>query len=330
MKTARTMSRRGALGAIFGAISALSVALCGSPATHAQDKFPARPVQLILPFGPGGSDAMFRAFAQSMNNVMGQQFIVVNREGATGRIGASLVASAKPDGYTLLVGPTTPIANLPYMMKDLPYQSDSFEHVCQVFVNAFTLTVKADSPFKTLKDVLDYARANPGKLNYGHAGIFTGAHINAETLEKQAGVKMQQIPFRGDAAILTNLLGGQLDLAVNSTGSISTRPDIRPIAVFWDRRHPAIPDTPSVTELGFPNSPPGFQGVFAPKGTPRPVLDALEKGCEAAMRDATLKGFADKQGVPLVFLTGAQFSQASRADYELKGRIFKELNLQQE
>ena len=313
--------------------AALSTALAtafGGTHAIAQEKFPAKPVQLILPFGPGGSDAMFRAFAQSMTNVMGQQFIVVNREGATGRIGASLVASAKPDGYTLLVGPTTPIANLPYMMKDLPYQYDSFEHVCQVFVNPFTLTTKADSRFKTLKDVIDFAKANPGKLNYGHAGIFTGAHINVETLQKQAGISMQQIPFRGDAAILTNLLGGQTELAVNSTGAISTRPDVRPLAVFWDRRHPALPDTPSVTELGFPSSPPGFQGVFAPKGTPKPVIEALEKACEGAMRDTTLKGFADKQGVPLVFLTGAQFTQASRADYELKGRIFKELNLKQE
>lgn len=314
------------LPVVVGVMLALGVA---TP-IMAQDRFPARPVQLVLPFGAGGSDAMFRAFAQSMTTILGQQFIVVNREGGTGRIGAAAVAASKPDGYTLLVGPTTPFANLPYMMKDLPYQFDSFEHVCQVFVNAFTLTVKADSPFKSLKDLLDFARANPGKLNYGHAGIFTGAHINVETLQKQAGVTMQHVPFRGDAAILINLLGGQLDFSVNSTGSISTRPDVRPIAVFWDRRHPAIPDTPSVTELGYPNSPPGFQGVFAPKGTPKPVLDLLEKRCEAAMRDQTLRGFADKQGVPLVYLNGAQFEQMSRADYELKGRIFKELGLKQD
>ena len=314
------------LPVVVGVMLALGVA---TP-IMAQDRFPARPVQLVLPFGAGGSDAMFRAFAQSMTTILGQQFIVVNREGGTGRIGAAAVAASKPYGYTLLVGPTTPFANLPYMMKDLPYQFDSFEHVCQVFVNAFTLTVKADSPFKSLKDLLDFARANPGKLNYGHAGIFTGAHINVETLQKQAGVTMQHVPFRGDAAILINLLGGQLDFSVNSTGSISTRPDVRPIAVFWDRRHPAIPDTPSVTELGYPNSPPGFQGVFAPKGTPKPVLDLLEKRCEAAMRDQTLRGFADKQGVPLVYLNGAQFEQMSRADYELKGRIFKELGLKQD
>lgn len=330
MKSSTTPRRRSALEAIVGGIAAVILGVCGSAASHAQEKYPARPVQLILPFGPGGSDAMFRAFAQSMTTVMGQQFVVVNREGATGRIGAAAVASARPDGYTLLVGPTTPIANLPYMMKDLPYQYESFEHVCQVFVNAFTLTVKADSPFKSLKDILDFARANPGKLNYGHSGVFTGAHINVETLQAQTGVKMQPVPFRGDAAILTNLLGGQLDFTINSTGAISTRPDVRPIAVFWDRRHPALPNTPSVTELGYPSSPPGFQGVFAPKGTPRPVIEALEKSCEAAMSDQTLKGFADKQGVPLVYLNAAQFAQLSRADYELKGRIFKELGLKQE
>lgn len=296
----------------------------------AQEKFPSRPVQLILPFGPGGSDAMFRAFAQSMSNVMGQQFVLINREGASGRIGATQVATAKPDGYTLLVGPTTPIANLPYTTKDLPYQFESFDYVCQVFVNAFALTVKADSPYKTLKDLLDAARANPGKFNYGHAGIFSGPHLNMETLQSQTGIKVQQVPYRGDAPIILRLLAGDLEFAVNSTGSISTRPDIRPLAVFWDRRHPAIPDVPTVTELGYPSSPPGYQGVFAPKGTPKPVMEALEKGCEAALKDETLKTYAGKQGVPLVYLKGADFAALSKADYEGKGRIIKTLNIKPE
>ena len=307
-----------------------SAALLAVRPGFAQETFPNRPVQLILPFGPGGSDAMFRAFAQSMSNVMGQQFVLVNREGASGRIGATQIAAARPDGYSLLVGPTTPITNLPYTMKDLPYQFDSFDFVCQVFVNAFTLTVRANSPYKTLKDVLDAARANPGKFNYGHAGIFTGPHINIETLSKQAAINVQQIPYRGDAAMILRLLAGDLEFGVNSTGSISTRPDIRPIAVFWDRRHPAIPEVPTVSELGFPSSPPGYQGVFAPKGTPRPVLEALEKGCEAATRDETLKGHATRQGVPIVFIKGPDFAQFARADHELKGRIFRELNLKPE
>ncbi len=307
-----------------------TAAVLAAPPSLAQETFPNRPVQLILPFGPGGSDAMFRAFAQSMSNVMGQQFVLVNREGASGRIGATQIATARPDGYSLLVGPTTPITNLPYTMKDLPYQFDSFDFVCQVFVNAFTLTVRANSPYKTLKDVLEAARANPGKFNYGHAGIFTGPHINMETLAKQAAIHVQQIPYRGDAAMILRLLAGDIEFGVNSTGSISTRPDLRPIAVFWDRRHPAIPDVPTVTELGFPSSPPGYQGVFAPKGTPKPVLEALEKGCEAATRDETLKGHATRQGVPIVFIKGADFAQFARADHELKGRIFRELNLKPE
>jgi len=228
------------------------------------------------------------------------------------------------------VGPTTPITNLPYMMKDLPYQFESFDYVCQVFVNAFALTVRADSPLKSLKDVLDAARANPGKMNYGHAGLYSGPHLNMETLQQQTGIKVQQIPYRGDAAILLRLLAGDLDFAVNSVGSISTRPDIRPIAVFWDRRHPALPDTPTVTELGYPNSPPGYQGVFAPKGTPRPLLDALEKGCEAATRDETFRGYAVRQGVPVVYLKGTDFGQVARADYEAKGRILRSLDFKPE
>jgi hypothetical protein len=304
-----------------------ALALLGVMPSVAQEQFPNRPVQLIMPFGPGGSDAMFRAFAASMSNVVKQQFVVINREGASGRIGTTQEATARPDGYTLLVGPTTPITNLPYTMKDLPYQFDSFDFVCQVFVNPFTITVRNDSPYKSLKDILDAARANPGKLNYGHAGVFTGPHINVETLSKQANVKMQDLAFRGDAAMLLRLLGGDLDFGVNSTGAISTRPDVRPIAVFWDRRHPALPNVPTVTELGYPSSPPGYQGVFAPKGTPRAIIEMLEKSCEVATQDETLKGHATRQGVPLVYLKSADFAQLARADYELKGRIHKELGL---
>jgi tripartite-type tricarboxylate transporter receptor subunit TctC len=257
--------------------------------------------------------------------------VVENKPGGNAQIGCDYVAKSAPDGYTLLLAGMTTHAAAPALYKKLPYDTiKDFAPIANIIESPLVVVVHPDVRATTLGEFVALAKANPGKLNYGHAGIFTGAHINVETLQKQAGISMQQIPFRGDAAILTSLLGGQTELAVNSTGAISTRPDVRPLAVFWDRRHPALPDTPSVTELGFPSSPPGFQGVFAPKGTPKPVIEALEKACEAAMRDATLKGFADKQGVPLVYLTSAQFTQASHADYELKGRIFKELNLKQE
>ena len=307
----------------------LTALLTASMATAAvaDDKFPSKPVQLIIPFGAGGSDSMFRGLAQAMSSVTGEQFILINREGASGAIGATAVARAQPDGYTLMVGPTTPITNLPYMQKDLAYQFDSFDYVCQVFVNAFMVTVRADSPYKTLAQLLDAARANPGKFNYGHAGLFTGPHLNMLTLAKQAGVQVQDIPYKGDALILQRLLAGDLQFAVNSAGAVVTRPDVRVLAVFWDRRHPALPDVPSVTELGYPSSPPGYQGVFAPKGTPRPVLQALEQTCEKSVASDTYKTFAKNQGVPLVFLKGDDFAKLSRADYEMKGHIFKELNV---
>ncbi len=301
--------------------------LAAASQAPAQERFPSKPVQLILPFGAGGSDAMFRGFSQAMSAVTGEQFILINREGASGSIGATSVARAHPDGYTLLVGPTTPITNLPYMQKDLAYQFDSFDPICQVFVNAFMLVVRADSPYKTLAQLLDAARGNPGKFNYGHAGLYTGPHLNMLTLAKQAGIQVQDIPYRGDALILQRLLAGDLQFSVNSAGAVATRPDVRVLAVFWDRRHPALPDVPSVTELGYPSSPPGYQGVFAPKGVPQAVRLSLEKECEKATQNETFKTFAKNQGVPLVFLTGAEFSKLAQADYEDKGKIFKELNV---
>src|SRR5882672_3910217 len=140
-------------------------------AVWAQGAYPAKPVQVIIAFQPGGSvDVMARHLLNAMSALLGQPFVVLNRDGASGSVGFGQLASSKPDGYTLGAGPTTPIAMGPHLMKDIKYGVDSFEYICQSFENVFTVSVRPESPFRTMDDLIAAARANPGKLQYGHSG----------------------------------------------------------------------------------------------------------------------------------------------------------------
>ncbi|MGD9943417.1 MAG: Bug family tripartite tricarboxylate transporter substrate binding protein [Burkholderiaceae bacterium] len=310
---------------LAGALSL--VAMC--QAGQAQDVFPAsgKVVQLVYPFGAGGTDALLRVFAQSMSDASDAKFILVNKEGAAGAIGATTVARARPDGYTLMVGPSIVVTNLPYTQKDLAYGIDSFEYVCQLNVNALAVVVKQDSPFKTFKDLTDAMRANPGKFNYGHSGTYTDFHLNMLLLEQQANLRAQDIAYRGDAPTLLALLSGELHFTIHSGVSVAKRTDIRPLAVFWDRRHPALPDVPSVAELGYSAFFTGFQGVFAPKGTPKPVVQALSSLCAKASASEAYKAAASSQGTVVLYMNSEEFEKSTRTSYVEKGKLFRQLGV---
>lgn len=310
----------------WAGVFAVLFSLAGPAA--AQDGYPARPVQLIYPFGSGGTDALFRVFAMAMGKLGGEQFVYINREGASGAIGAASVARAQPDGYTLMIGPSIVMTNLPYTQKDLSYTFDSFDFVCQMNVNAFVLAVRADSPYKRLEDLLDAARKSPGKFNYGHSGTYTDVHLNMLTLAKQAGVQVQDIAYRGDGPNLLRLLAGDLEFTINSVVSVASRNDVRPLAVFWDRRHPALPDVPSVVELGYSSFFTGYQGVYAPKGTPKPVIAKLEDMCMKAVQTDEYQTAAQKQGAAVVPMRSEPFAAEARKNYETKGKLFGELGVQ--
>src|SRR5216684_667783 len=169
--------------------------------------WPARPIEVIIPFPAGGSvDVIGRAVATAISEELGQQVVVSNRDGASGTIGFNALASAAPDGYTLGAGPTTPIANAPYLMKGVRYGVDSFEYICHVFENAFTITVAPQSKFKSAQELIAAAAENPGKLSYGHSGNGTIPHLSVENLADALKLKFQPVPFRGESAVMPILL----------------------------------------------------------------------------------------------------------------------------
>ncbi len=289
----------------------------------AAQPYPNRPVQVIVAYPAGGAvDVMGRAFMDSIGAIMGQQYVIVNKEGAAGVVGFTQLAQAKPDGYTLGFGPTTPISGAPNLMKNVPYGLRDFEYVCQVFENIFTVAVAKNSRFRTLAELLDAARAAPGKLSYGHAGIGTVPHLSVEALVTNAGVQVVGVPFRGDAPMLVQLQSGQIDFGSPAVGTIAQQ-DPRVLAVFGDKRHPAYPDAPVVTDLGFPYMPPGLNGIFAPKNTPEPILARLENACEQATKADKFRRVAATLYQPIVYLTRREFADRARLDFEFKAAVIK-------
>jgi tripartite-type tricarboxylate transporter receptor subunit TctC len=305
---------------------ALSLALISLDA-NAQS-WPTRPIEVVIPFPAGGSvDVIGRAVATGISEELGQQVVVSNRDGASGTIGFNALASAPPDGYTLGAGPTTPIANAPYLMKGVRYGVDSFDYICHVFENAFTITVAPQSKFKSARELLDAAAENPGKLSYGHSGNGTIPHLAVENLADALKIKFQPVPFRGESAVMPVLLKGDIDFASAAVVTIRGQ-NFRPLLVFSDARHPALPDLPTARELGVTTSvPPGQNGIFAPKGLPAEIRIALERACAAAVKSPTVQRALENTGQVLHYLTGAQFLALTTADYRFKGELIRRLGL---
>lgn len=316
----RTLSRSSAM--------AMAMLLAYALPAPAQTAYPARPVQVIVGFPAGGSvDVMARNYIAVLSAQLGQQFVVVNRDGASGTIAFATLANAKPDGYTLGAGPTTPITNAPHLMKDIKYSLDSFEYVCQVFENVFTIGVPQNSPLRSIQDLIAAARANPGKLTYAHSGIGTVPHLAIASFALRVGIEVSAVAYRGEAPLLPDLIAGRVDFGGPAVSSVAGRPQLRALGVFADYRHPAFPDVPTFAEMGVPTLPPGLNGLFAPKGTPVEILQTLERGCEAVTKSDTFRAAAQKLHQPVVFLDRAAFAKRAAEDYRIKAELVQTLKI---
>ncbi len=260
------------------AVAALGVnGLAATPALAA-DTFPTRPIQLVIPFAPGDTDNMLRPFADKMVEFLGQPVVLNYRPGAGGGVGAGFVATSKPDGYTL-VG-TTPgsIVVVPLANKDTKYTTDAFTPVAALSEGGLMLVVPSSSPFKTVRDLVDFSKKNPGKISFGTSGAMGITHLLAEIFSKEAGIKWNHIPFQGSGPAITALLGGHVDMASTAIAPAQAHikaGTLRPLATFGETRLKAYPDVPTFRELGYNLGSPTLYGISAPKGTPREVVDAI-------------------------------------------------------
>ncbi len=307
-------------------IAALAAAVALSAPAHAQSDYPNRVVKIINPYPAGSTtDLLARALGVGMSSRLGQQFIVENRGGAGGAIGTAAVARGDADGYTLLFAPALVVSVHPQSRDDTGYKPDSLVPVCQTFSNAMALAVRQESPIKSVADLVRAAKEKPGALNYGHQGPMTIPHLAMEEFLGFAKININGVPFRGEPAVMTDLLGGRIDVASIVLGTAQGQGDkVRVIGVFAETRHPSFPNAPTVKEQGFDVSPASFGGLLAPASTPAPVVAKLAEACAAAAKDggyATVaKGAAQP---PDYFADAATFRQRLQRDIERKADVIK-------
>lgn len=283
----------------LAAIAALGLAL--PMAATAQADYPNKPVKIIVPFPPGGtSDVMGRLVAEELTKILKQPFIVENIGGAGGVIGTERGAKAAPDGYTLVQSGVGQNAVAHGLDPNLKYNSDTdFIHLSQVHSGPNVLVVHPSTPFKTLKELVDFAKANPGKLDYGYTPAASG-HMAMEQFKQTAGIFMLGIPYRGGGPMMTDILGGTIKLMfINQDVALQhvKAGKLRPLAVSSAQRNALYPDVPTVAESGYK----GFEalswsGMSVPKGTPQPIVDKLEAAMTQALNSPAVKQRLESQG----------------------------------
>jgi tripartite-type tricarboxylate transporter receptor subunit TctC len=313
------------LRSLLAGLAAGLTLLLGAQA-HAQE-YPSRPLQMIMPFPPGGIvDIMGRGFAQALSARLGQQVVVVNRPGAGLTIGMAAVAQAPADGYTMIYTPVTPITIQPHRMKNLAYTRESFIPLCQVYESLFFVAVGPKSPFQDLRSLLDHARANPGKLRYATSGVGSSPHLAGAELWQKAGVQMIDVAYAGEVQALPTLISGDVDLGIITTTGVNTG-KLKPLAVFAETRSAAYPNVPTVSEAGLPVLPSGYGGLFIRADTPAPLVTRLEAVCREASADPAYRELAVKQFQLSDYVGRAGFSARVDADFKAKAALVPSLKL---
>jgi tripartite-type tricarboxylate transporter receptor subunit TctC len=298
----------------------LAVLALGCSVVFAQE-YPSRPITLIVPFPPGGvADNVARPVAQALSKQLGQTVVIENKQGAGGGIGMAFVAKAKPDGYTLLLALSS-ISVIPEADKVLGrapmFQLDQLLPIARFTADPVVLAVRAESPWKTYAEFIAFAKANPKKLNYGSSGNYGTMHVPMEMLASVAGITLTHVPFTGAAPAVTALLGGTLDAVASGPSTVVQHVKagkLRVLANWGPERHPALPDVPTLRELGVATEYAQWSGLFAPAGTPEPVLNALRKAAREVQDDAAFKQTFVTLQTPLAYLDAPAFRAYWDAD----------------
>lgn len=287
---ARALDRRQALALGVGA------ALLAPSVARAQ-AFPSKQITLVCPWPAGGpTDIVMRAMAEVAGKALGQPIVVDNKAGATGTLGpAGMAATAKPDGYTIAQMPISTV-RLPMMQRTSFRTLEDFTYIILMTGYVFGTTAKGDGPFKTWNDVVEKAKAEPGKVTYGHTGFGSSLHIGMEQMAAHSGIKLTQVPFKGEAEIFAALIGGHVDLMAAGTGrqDMIDSGRIRVLNIWTDGRSKRIPDVPSIRELGYPFSFPSPWGFAGPKGMDPAVVKVLHDAFKTALDDASVQATMEK------------------------------------
>ena len=300
-----------------------------SPVIFAQgSNYPSKPIKIIVPFTPAGTtDILARAVANEMTKALGQSVSVENRAGAGGNLGSDAVAKAPPDGYTLLVGAVSPQAINVSLYPNMPYDvMRDFEHITLIAAVPNLLEVNPGVPVSTVKELIEYAKARPGKLAYASSGSGTSIHLSAELFKSMTGVEMLHIPYKGSSPAVTDLISGQVQLMFDNLPSSLQQVKagkLRAIAVTSSKRSPVLPDIPTIAE-----SLPGYEasswfGMHAPAKTPRDIINKLYATVAKSLRTPEMTERLSSQGADPVGNTPEQFTEFVRAEIAKWAKVVK-------
>jgi len=312
---------------------AMTAALALAAGAAQAQSYPTKQITMVLPFAPGGpSDLIGRLVSQKLEGILGQTIVIDNRAGAGGTIAARFVASAAPDGYTLMFGTSGTLTISPALYQNLPYDSaTAFSTVTQVSSAPLIMLAHPSLPVSSMKEFIAYAKANPGKLNYGSAGNGSPSHLGTVLFDRMAGVQGVHVPYRSGGEALTGILQGQLQYLADTVFTAAPHikaGTVKVLAVASDKRSQVLPDVPTMAEVGLPDLKVGiWNGIVGPTGLPQPVIERIYAATKQvlAMPDV-LETFARHDTVA-IGSTPAEFAATIAAEYQVWKGIIGELGL---
>lgn len=312
-------------------VAMLFVVFAASVGAQVQD-YPAKPVRLISGFAPGGgSDIMARLVAEKLREAWGRPFVVDNRPGAGGTIAMTIASGATPDGYTLLVVSGSALINAVYFSKLRVDVLKVFEPVTQLTSGPYLFVVHPSVKARSIRELIDLAKANPGKLNYGSSGVGSSAHLGGELFKHLTGTDMVHVPFKGSGAMMIDLVGGQIQVGIAS--AISSMPQVRAgrlraLAVTSEKRSPSMPELPTVAEAGVPGfSIDSWYGIVAPAGTPAGIVSKLSSEIERSLNSPAVVALLAKEGAVPVGSAPAEFRAVMKEEIDKWGKVIKASNI---
>ncbi|MCX7238276.1 tripartite tricarboxylate transporter substrate binding protein [Polynucleobacter sp.] len=302
----------------------------------AQSNYPNKPINLIVPYGAGGSaDSRSRQLGQKMGLILKQPIVIDNKPGAGGNIGTEAIVRAAPDGYTIGMGNFAPMAVNKTLFGNLRYDPEiDLTPIILVEKGPLVLVVNPNSPFKTVQDIVVAAKAKPGVLTFSSGGIGGSHQLSAELFELNAGIQMIHVPYKSGSAALTDLMAGNVDLMFDQMYSAvpSIKADkIRPLAITSKKRSPLLPNVPSFVELGYPKVEVlNWQGLIAPKGTPKAIIDKLNAAANEALKDPQLRELMLAQGNEIGGGSPAEFAALVKSEASKWSAVVKSANIKPE
>lgn len=318
---------------IWRRLSAVAL-LAMVPMVAAAQAWPARSVKMIVPFPAGGAtDVIARLLAQKLGDAWGQTVVVENKSGAGGNLGTDLAAKSPPDGYTIVMVSGSIVTANQYIYRNMPFDAArDLVPITNVATGPQVIVINASLPARDLKEFIAYAKANPKKVNFGSAGVGTQTHLAGENFAHAAGIDIVHVPYKGEAAALTDLIGGQIQMVpANLAGAMAhiQQGKIRVLAVTSRARHPQVPDVPAAGEVlpGFVND--GWWGLMAPAGTPREVIDRIHRDSARTLLSDEFKGKLAQQGMVPVANAPAHFGAAIREESGRWAKVIKDRGLAQ-